>query len=901
MQKLEDSELRYRRLFEATQDGILILDAKTGMIEDVNPYLINMLGYSRAEFVEKKLWEVGAFRDIEASKDAFEALQEQEYIRYEDLPLKAKDGRLIQVEFVSNVYVAGGEKVIQCNIRDTTEHRRIISALQSNEKKYHDLINQSPDGYFIIELSGKILTINKAMSKELEFSEEEFLSMSIWDIIPEEFLDQYREKLTKILNGESLKEAAEYEVRGKNGTIHYVEVLSAPRYSGRDIIGFQGIARDISAHKRTQAALLEAEARFRRLVEHLPTVVYMNAVGDASSTLYVSPQIESLLGYTPQEWLADPKLWSKVLHPEDRPHVLAQTAHVDQINEPFDMEYRMITRDGRLVWVHDKLVLVNDLKGLPQFWQGIMLDITERKKAEQSRREIESRFRGAFDFSAIGMALVSLDGHWLDVNLAFCQMIGYFEQELLTKTFQDITHPDDLEADLASLHQLLAGAIPTYKMEKRYIHKNGQVIWALLSASLVSDAQNQPLYFVKQIQDITESKQAEQKLSSAGKFLQSVQDALSAHITILDREGTIVQVNSAWRAFGEQNGLRHSDHCIGMNYLDVCDSASGADAEEAALVAYGIRQVLNGEKNEILVEYPCHSAGTKRWFVVRITSFENNEQKWIAVSHQDITKRKKAEERIQRQLEHLTALSAIDRVIAANFNLEFSLSEILTHVTTELGIDAADILILNSNLQILEYGAARGFRIQTVKRMPVRLRTSYAGRAVLERQLIQIQNLRDQAENSFLETHLLGEGFVCYYGMPLITKGQVKGVLEVFHRATLEPDTEWLDFLKNLAGRAAIAIENGMLFESLQRSNSELTLAYDATIEGWSRALDLRDKETEGHSLRVTDMTVRLAHDFGLSEAELMQVRWGALLHDIGKMGVPDSILLKPGSLTDEE
>ena len=121
---LEESEARYRRLFEAAQDGILILDAETGMIEDVNPFLMTMLGYSREEFVEKRLWEVGAFKDIEANQEAFEALQKNEYIRYEDLPLKAKDGRLIQVEFVSNVYLVGNEKVIQCNIRDITERKQ---------------------------------------------------------------------------------------------------------------------------------------------------------------------------------------------------------------------------------------------------------------------------------------------------------------------------------------------------------------------------------------------------------------------------------------------------------------------------------------------------------------------------------------------------------------------------------------------------------------------------------------------------------------------------------------------------------------------------------------------------------------------------------------------------------
>lgn len=133
VEKIKTSELRYRRLFEAAQDGILILDAETGMIEDVNPYLIKILGYSREEFVKKKLWEMGAFKDIEASKEAFDALPKNEYIRYEDLPLKAKDGKLVEVEFVSNVYLVNKEKVIQCNIRDITDRKQAQADLLKSQ------------------------------------------------------------------------------------------------------------------------------------------------------------------------------------------------------------------------------------------------------------------------------------------------------------------------------------------------------------------------------------------------------------------------------------------------------------------------------------------------------------------------------------------------------------------------------------------------------------------------------------------------------------------------------------------------------------------------------------------------------------------------------------------------
>jgi HD-GYP domain-containing protein (c-di-GMP phosphodiesterase class II) len=145
------------------------------------------------------------------------------------------------------------------------------------------------------------------------------------------------------------------------------------------------------------------------------------------------------------------------------------------------------------------------------------------------------------------------------------------------------------------------------------------------------------------------------------------------------------------------------------------------------------------------------------------------------------------------------------------------------------------------------------------------------------------------------------EGFVSYFSVPLIAKGQIKGVLDVFKRKVLNPDQDWFNFLETLGGQAAIAIDNTTLLEDLHRTNVELTLAYDTTLEGWSKALDLRDKDTEGHTQRVTELTVLIAQQMGIPEDDIIHIRRGALLHDIGKMGIPDRILLKPGPLDEKE
>lgn len=258
-------------------------------------------------------------------------------------------------------------------------------------------------------------------------------------------------------------------------------------------------------------------------------------------------------------------------------------------------------------------------------------------------------------------------------------------------------------------------------------------------------------------------------------------------------------------------------------------------------------------------------------------------------------------EQTERRLNQLQGLRTIDQAITSSLDLHLVLRIFLEQVAHLLNIDTSTILLLNSKSHKLKVVAQYGLKPAMLRKSTLRLGDDYAGKAALGQKMILIQDLAKAPLDSSRANRLIQEGFISYAAVPLIAKNKVKGILEIINREPLEPDQEWLEFLETLATQAAIAIDNAMLVQNLQTSSQDLALAYDHTLEGWSRALELRDRETEGHAKRVTRMTVELAKLMGIRSENLGHIRRGALLHDIGKMGIPDSILLKPGPLNEEE
>jgi HD-GYP domain-containing protein (c-di-GMP phosphodiesterase class II) len=255
----------------------------------------------------------------------------------------------------------------------------------------------------------------------------------------------------------------------------------------------------------------------------------------------------------------------------------------------------------------------------------------------------------------------------------------------------------------------------------------------------------------------------------------------------------------------------------------------------------------------------------------------------------------------QRRVAELLVMHNIDQAITTHNDPREMYRKVLEQIATQPHVDAADILIFNPQEKLLSFVAGYGFSSPLAAATLLYMGQGLPVKAALEMRAVQVVNPTGEIPGFFGDPLWKEELFTAYLGLPLLFHGELQGVLEIYSRKQTPVEPEWLSFMELLAQQVAIAVDGNQLFHGLQAANSELLQAYDATIAGWSRAMDMRDRETEGHTERVSNLTLDIATALGLSEEKLVQARRGAMLHDIGKLGVPDQILNKPGPLTDEE
>ncbi|SED12059.1 PAS domain S-box protein [Pseudomonas anguilliseptica] len=347
-------------------------------------------------------------------------------------------------------------------------------------------------------------------------------------------------------------ETRQWTYRRKNGEQRIVNLtVSAMRNAEGVITGYLGIASDINDLQQTTRALQKSESRFRGLVSSLPGAVYRCRNDADWSMSYLSEEIQAFSGYPASDFINNRvRSFSSVVHPDDLPITYRAVAAIER-QESFELTYRLLHADGHSVWVREKGRGEYDNHGELQWISGFIWDISDRKAVEDQLRLSQQRFSNAFSLAPQGMALVSLQGQWLEVNDQLCEMLGYSREQLLCSDFQQITHPDDLEADLQHIEELLAGEISTYQMEKRYLDSQRRIIWVLMSVSLVRDSDDKPVHFVVQIQDFNERIASEMAIREREDYLRALLDNVLDAIITIDQQGYIETFNhAAERIFG---------------------------------------------------------------------------------------------------------------------------------------------------------------------------------------------------------------------------------------------------------------------------------------------------------------------------------------------------------------
>ncbi len=573
--------------------------------------------------------------------------------------------------------------------------------------------------------------------------------------------------------------------------------------------------------------------------------------------------------------------------------------------------------------------------------------ITQQKRTQEELRQSEEKYRDMVNTVNDGIFASNDRGILMFANQALARIHGFERpEELVGRTFLEFIAPAMVGNITQSFIESLQGGTTSETIEAKIIRPNGT--GAFIEIKPVPIIEDDKVTGVRGVvRDITARKRGEEeiknsndelsmlfKLSHALAEADKLDDILDlvnrhavesihttfARIALFEDGNYIIRAAYPIRAIGNDFG-------IGERYPvnSISSSPHILEQNEPMILRASDPGISNEEKKVLLLDF----AQSLCLIPLRISDSAPNSENLIGLLMLGETRNEAREpftpekmrlartigdsaaiairrmllrEQTEHRLHQLMALSEIDLAILSSSDMVFSLGVLLSQVIEQLRVDAVDIWLFNPTSQMLEFVSGRGFRTLAFKQgEPLHLGEGNVGQAVLERRTIHVPNLTAHNVHPRLKKALAEEPFISYFAVPLIVKEQVKGVLELFQHTELEPNDEWLKFLHALANQAAIAIDNSSLFKDLQESNIELTQAYDATIQGWSRALDLRDKETEGHTQRVTELTIKLGHQFGLSENELVHLRRGALLHDIGKMGVPDAILLKPGSLTDEE
>lgn len=585
---------------------------------------------------------------------------------------------------------------------------------------------------------------------------------------------------------------------------------------------------------------------------------------------------------------------------------------------------------------------------LKQSQQLLKEETMQKVRVQKSLKESQEIYRRFFQASSDAVFISAVDGRWIDMNQSALEMFGYGKREEIWSDSKMSMYWDPQDPTRFTTIIDEKGSIQDYPV--KFKKKDGSMIEALVSATSY-EIGGEVIGYQGFIRDVTAELEA-RKIQEATLKQQEALDQLSLDLGVslspqdiyqcmtlqirklfeldvififrIDPDREICQVDHTWKSNnypGKPDFSRVRFDNLGSDHLDrVLDS-------QKPLSLTDLRQIL-----------PSTAPGSSQEGTIAVSNEDSKgnsplpgssliaplivEGQVIAVVqlfHREMDTYQEGDtillsrianlvaiglhnaylyQESQALIKKLTSLQRIEELVLENLSLPTTLDMLVDQLVKELGVHAADILYYHPTLKTLKFITQTGFRQNILQHTDLEIGEGLAGASAESKELIQVLNLRESVINTPRELEFLVEDFVSYFSVPLLAKGRMVGVMELFHRETLAPDQAWMDLLEMVAGLAAIAIDHQNLYNNLDRSRAEINQSLDAIIEGWAEALELRGIESEGHWRRIDDLTMRLAQKLGLEGEDLIDIRRGALLHDIGKMGIPDEVLHKGTKLS---
>jgi PAS domain S-box-containing protein len=513
-------------------------------------------------------------------------------------------------------------------------------AIRESDGNFSDIFQTVSEGIAYTTLSGDVLAINNSLEQILEIPMEHIVGRNILnlsrDLLSVENIKTAVPVLASLIQG---KDIQAFQVEYKDRILEVSATIN--KASGR----LTGVVRDVTERKRVEEALRQAEARYRKLVERLPAIVYRAELGSEGRWYYVSPQIETLLGFSPSEWMSDPKLWYRQIHPEDRGRVAHKESKDFAPSEPLFQEYRLYTRDGRMVWIRDEAVIERDEAGRLFVALGFLFDITEHRQAEEALRESEARVRRITDNAPDMIYRMSIpDGNYEYVSPAATQITGYSPDELYANPLliRKIIHSDWYKYFEEEWSNLLQGNVPP-SYEYQILHKSGDVRWVNQRNVLIRNREGSPIAVEGIVTDITERKQLEHEAEERRLFLENVLTAAPDAIVTSNTQHIISEWNlGAERLFGFS-----AEEAIGRK---IDELITGTDSQIFDEATSWTRQIQSRRGIEPTETIRYRKDGSPVDVIVSVAPIliDNERVGGVAV-YTDITERKRTEEALIRQ------------------------------------------------------------------------------------------------------------------------------------------------------------------------------------------------------------------------------------------------------------